>query len=99
MIELPLLTSENQWLEMKDGEQGVLLARLNTMCRDGSLLLSYADRGQITLEVRGESTFLQASIDRLRQEAIGKTIRLLITRYENGIFTTAEDILALEIVG
>lgn len=98
MTELPIVAGENDWLELGDGDEAMLIARLDAIFRTGGLLLSFADWSQISVPVRGEDPFLETGMDRLRAEAVGRRIRLPVARTEDGIVVDAGAIVAAEIL-
>ncbi len=98
MKEHPTISGENDWLDLDDGEEAMLIARLDAVFRTGGLLLSFADWSQISVPVRGDDPFRETGMDRLRSEAIGRRIRLPVVRTEDGVVADAGAIVAVEIL-
>lgn len=89
MTDMPTITGENDWLDLDDGDEAILKARLDAVTRDGALVFSFADWSQIAVPVVGEDPFREAGLDRLRQEGMGRTVHLAVVRTEDGIAAEA----------
>lgn len=98
MTDMPTITCESDWLDLADGEEALLKARLDTVFRDGSLLLSFADWTQISVPVVGDDPFRETGLDRLRGEAVGSRVSLPVIRTEDGIAAEAGSLIAAEIL-
>lgn len=98
MTEMPTISCENDWLDLADGEDALLKARLDTVFRDGALLLSFADWSQISVPVVGDDPFREVGLDRLRSKAVARRISLPVIRTEDGIAAEAGALIAAEII-
>lgn len=98
MTQMPTVSGESDWLDLDDGEEAMLVARLDQIMRDGTLLLSFTDWSQIVVPVKGDDTFRETGLDRLREEGMGRRVRLPIVRTEDGIAAHAGALVATEIL-
>jgi len=89
MEDLLSITDENDWLDLADGQEALLKARLDAVMRDGSLLLSFADWSQIVVPVIGDDPFRETGLDRLRREGVGHRVHIVVMRTEDGVAADA----------
>jgi hypothetical protein len=94
MTDLPSIVGENDWIDLADGEEAVLKARLDTVMRDGSLLLGFADWSQIVVPIVGDGPFRETGLDRLRREGLGRQVHLAVFRTEDGIAAEADALIS-----
>jgi len=97
MTDMPCITGENDWLDLADGEEAILKARLDTVTPGGSLLLGFADWSQIAVPIVGDDPQRETGLDRLRREGIGRQVHLAVIRTEDGIAAAAGAPISAEI--
>jgi hypothetical protein len=94
--DLPAVSCDDDWLELADGEEGVLRARLESIGRDRTLLMTWPDWSQVVVSVP-EGAMEEIGLDRLRREAIGRSVRMVVTRNEDGVHAEGAALVAAEV--
>jgi hypothetical protein len=98
MSDPTIISNDEDWLDLGDGAEALVRARLDAVGRDATLVVSFADWSQMAIAVHGDSPFRETGLDRLRREAIGRHILLPVVRTEDGLAADAGALIAAEIV-
>lgn len=76
----PRLNGTDDWLDLKDGDEAIAAGRLDMVGTPG-IIITFANWSQLAIE--------SDDSDRLAP-LVGKDIRLVVTRTEDGLFATAD---------
>ena len=86
LMDLPNVACDDDWLEMGEGERGVVRGRLDGALRNGdaSMLVSNAAWELTVVSLRGGYGG--------RDQPAGATVRVVVTRTEDGLEATTNDV-------
>lgn len=83
IADLPTITNDEAWLDLRDGEQAVVRGRV-TASGPAAHCISFSDWSELIVDADGSSFTLP----------LGADVELVITRTEDGVRTTHEDVAA-----